>query len=393
MALLSACPPARLAPPHRQLRAPLARAPAAPRRPPRHAAPPPTRAMHANSAAAVAAGHGVLALPGSTVLVAGASGGVGQLVVASLLSRGYTVRALVRSVERGRAVFAGTDAAQGSGALSITAVDLRDGDALRASGACAGVDAVVCATGTTAFPSKRWDGGNGPEATDSVAVRNLLGAVSEASPELARFVLVSSVGVNRTRSFPYIILNAFKVLTFKGVAEVRDRACVWLGRSRRGAGGAGRRRAREGGVARDAPKSAHLTDAQSPFCEPPRLFAECACCIRALSRALQAALRDSGLPYTILRPGRLTDGPYTSYDLNTLLRATSGEKRDVQLATGDTLSPQASSRLVVAEAALQALCCAGAARRDFDVGSTVGAGPGADPEKWESLFANARPAR
>ncbi len=116
-------------------------------------------------------------------------------------------------------------------------------------------------------------------------------------------------------------------------------------------------------------------------------------CIRALSRALQAALRDSGLPYTILRPGRLTDGPYTSYDLNTLLRATSGEKRAVQLATGDTLSPQASSRLVVAEAALQALCCAGAARRDFDVGSTVGAGPGADPEKWEALFASARPAR
>lgn len=32
----------------------------------------------------------------------------------------------------------------------------------------------------------------------------------------------------------------------------------------------------------------------------------------------------SGLPYTILRPSRLTDGPYTSYDLNTLLQVGMG---------------------------------------------------------------------
>lgn len=31
-------------------------------------------------------------------------------------------------------------------------------------------------------------------------------------------------------------------------------------------------------------------------------------------------LKASGLPFTIVRPGRLTDGPYTSYDLNTLLQ-------------------------------------------------------------------------
>jgi hypothetical protein len=34
----------------------------------------------------------------------------------------------------------------------------------------------------------------------------------------------------------------------------------------------------------------------------------------------EQALMDSGLPFTILRPGRLTDGPYTSYDVNTLLK-------------------------------------------------------------------------
>lgn len=37
-------------------------------------------------------------------------------------------------------------------------------------------------------------------------------------------------------------------------------------------------------------------------------------------RESEAVLEGSGLPYTILRPSRLTDGPYTSYDLNTLLQ-------------------------------------------------------------------------
>ena len=34
------------------------------------------------------------------------------------------------------------------------------------------------------------------------------------------------------------------------------------------------------------------------------------------------------------RPGRLTDGPYTSYDLNTLLRATAGQRRAVLIGQG-----------------------------------------------------------
>ena len=32
----------------------------------------------------------------------------------------------------------------------------------------------------------------------------------------------------------------------------------------------------------------------------------------------EQTLMTSGLPYTVLRPGRLTDGPYTSYDVNTV---------------------------------------------------------------------------
>jgi len=34
------------------------------------------------------------------------------------------------------------------------------------------------------------------------------------------------------------------------------------------------------------------------------------------------------------RPGRLTDGPYTSYDLNTLLKATAGQRRAVLVGQG-----------------------------------------------------------
>lgn len=55
----------------------------------------------------------------------------------------------------------------------------------------------------------------------------------------------------------------------------------------------------------------------------------------------------SGLAYTILRPGRLTDGPYTSYDLNTLLQATAGNRQDIQVAAKDELNGE-TSRIALA---------------------------------------------
>jgi uncharacterized protein YbjT (DUF2867 family) len=106
----------------------------------------------------------------------------------------------------------------------------------------------------------------------------------------------------------------------------------------------------------------------------------------------EQTLRESGLPYTLLRPGRLTDGPYTSYDLNTLLKATSGTRRKPVLALDDTSTPKESSRLVVAAAAVAALRSEGAAvGRAFDVGSEEGPGVVCgDREGWEVLFAGAR---
>jgi len=109
----------------------------------------------------------------------------------------------------------------------------------------------------------------------------------------------------------------------------------------------------------------------------------------------ERALAQSGLPHTILRPGRLTDGPYTSLDLNTLLRATSGERRRPTLALDDSSTPPESSRLVVAAAAVAALGSPAALGRAFDVGSEAGEGP---PEgagwqgAWDELFGAARRA-
>ena len=64
-------------------------------------------------------------------------------------------------------------------------------------------------------------------------------------------------------------------------------------------------------------------------------------------RQSEELLMQSGLPYTILRPGRLTDGPYTSYDLNTLLQATAGTRQDIQVAAGDELNGE-TSRIALA---------------------------------------------
>ena len=62
----------------------------------------------------------------------------------------------------------------------------------------------------------------------------------------------------------------------------------------------------------------------------------------------------SGLPYTIVRPCRLTDGPYTSYDLNTLLGGVAGNRQEVVLKQGDSLDGEVS-RIAVAECLVQCL--------------------------------------
>ena len=272
---------------------------------------------------AIRASAGNVVPEGSNVLVVGATGGVGQLVVAKLLEAGYRVRAAARSVERARETFGGADA-ESDDRLEIVSSDLRDFEGLLASRICEDVAAVVSCVGTTAFPSARWKDGNGPEPTDYVSVKNVVDCVTAQSGGTtpARFVLVSSVGVDRQNEMPFLILNLFGVLKHKKRGE--------------------------------------------------------------------DAVIASGVPYTILRPGRLTDGPYTSYDINTLVKATSGERRAVELEKGDSLTPEETSRIVVADAAVASLRLPSArVTGAYCLGTKEGDGPKSDLGKWEAVFAKA----
>ncbi|BBM97970.1 hypothetical protein MPTK1_1g09850 [Marchantia polymorpha subsp. ruderalis] len=265
------------------------------------------------SEAAVSTGAGpVEAQPTSkNVLVAGATGGVGQLVVASLLEKGIKVRALLRNAEKAKALFGD----QGD-RFEFRIADCRQPDSLDQS-VVEGVTHVICCTGTTAFPSKRWDGNNGPEQTDWLAVRNLIDALPST---VEKIILVSSVGVTKSDQLPWNIMNLFGVLKYKKLGE--------------------------------------------------------------------DYLRNSGKTFTIIRPGRLTDGPYTSYDLNTLLKATAGTRRDVIIGQGDKLVGEAS-RIVVAEACVKALDLDCTNGQTYEISSIEGEGPGKDLDKWKKLFMSA----
>jgi len=247
--------------------------------------------------------------PGDLVLVTGSTGGVGQLVTANLLQKGFRVRAVTRSEERGKQLFGEAEN------LEVVVADQRDAESI--SAAMDGVDGVVSCSGTTAFPSKRWDGNNGPEMTDKVGLHNLIDAAKSHSDKIKRFLLVSSTGVVRRKQFPFVIMNAFGVLDYKKLSE--------------------------------------------------------------------EYLEGSGLPYTIVRPGRLTDGPYTSYDLNTLLRATSGSRKNVEMSRDDVLNGE-MSRITLAEAVSQAIQLPCTEGMHVSMMSREGEGPGSQSNLWEELY-------
>ena len=272
----------------------------------------------------------------AAVLVAGATGGVGQLVVANLVTAGYKrVRVLTRSADKARKMF--------DNRVEVAIGDIRQPESL--SGATADITHLICATGTTALPSDRWDfkmplgdnpiaqaatwakiyldadfrnanARNTPEAVDALGVSNLVQVVPS---DLQRFVFVSSCGVTRADEFPYSLLNAFGVLDAKAKGET--------------------------------------------------------------------AIVRSGVPYSILRPGQLTDGPYTSRDFNSLVQASTDGKLGVTVATGDTLNGQ-TSRIDVAAACVACLESAAAENKAFEL---VSKGDRPTEIDWEILFAKAQP--
>ena len=262
------------------------------------------------------------------VLITGATGGVGQLAVAYALSQGYRVRALTRSRPKALAMF--------SEQVDIAVGDLRQPDTL--PGALAEVDAVICCSGTTAFPSPKWQldlpdspveqflawgrvfldadyrqqqAKNSPAIADRQGVAHLIAA---CPPTLQRFVFVSSLGVERKQDLPFSLLNAYGVLDAKQAAET--------------------------------------------------------------------TLRQSGLPYTIVRPGRLIDGPYTSFDLNTLIKASTQGSQGVTLGQRDQLLGQ-TSRKDVAAVCVECLTNAHSLNQTFEIINEGSRPPQVD---WQALL-------
>lgn len=260
--------------------------------------------------------------PDDVILVAGATGGVGQLTVAKLLEKGLKVRALTRSPGKVQAMF--------DNRVEIALGDILNPDSLQ--NAVAGVKYILCCTGTSAFPSEKWQfdsnwnwfealfdsqklkqkAANSPEKVDFIGVTNLVNA---APRDLKRFVFVSSCGVLRKNSFPFSVLNAFGVLDAKEKGEQN--------------------------------------------------------------------IINSGLPYTIIRPVRLIDGPYTSYDLNTLFKASTQGKLDVVIDTGDKVVGQ-TSRIDVAAACVECLAYSETENKVFEL---VNQGRRPQVIDWQSLFA------
>jgi hypothetical protein len=56
---------------------------------------------------------------------------------------------------------------------------------------------------------------------------------------------------------------------------------------------------------------------------------------------------------------------------------------------GDSLTPEETSRIVVADCAVASLGATAAEGRAFCLGTREGAGPGNDAGAWEKLFASA----
>jgi nucleoside-diphosphate-sugar epimerase len=110
-----------------------------------------------------------------TVLVVGATGSIGRLVVEEALKRGLAVRALARDPGKGRRLF--PDA-------QVVAGDLTHPESL--TSAVASVDALVFTHGS--------DGGGkaGSERIDYGGVRNVLAALGDRS---VRIALMTAIGV------------------------------------------------------------------------------------------------------------------------------------------------------------------------------------------------------
>ncbi|MFY9646813.1 MAG: SDR family oxidoreductase [Terriglobales bacterium] len=118
----------------------------------------------------------------NSVLVVGATGSIGRLVVEEAARQGYIVRALVRTPSKARKFPA---------QVEVVAADVTRPETLTA--AVDGIDAIVFTLGSDGA------GKVGAETVDYGGVRNVLAALGSRTPRIA---LMTSIGVtNRTGSY------------------------------------------------------------------------------------------------------------------------------------------------------------------------------------------------
>ena len=136
------------------------------------------------------------------VVVAGATGRTGQLIVKHLKAEGYDVRAMVRSLEKGKSVL-GED-------ISMVQADVTDPSTL--APLLEGVDFVISAIGRAGEAS--------PEVVDYGGSVALIDAAKAAG--IKKFIMVTSGGVT-WRVHPLNLLSD-NVLKWKRKAEIYLRA-------------------------------------------------------------------------------------------------------------------------------------------------------------------------
>ena len=168
-----------------------------------------TRRPRAQSPVQLRALFGIGESKKTKVGVIGATGGVGRLVVAYLLEQGCDVKAVVRDKARA------TELLPPSIEFAVgDTVDPTLGDGLAA--AISGVDTLIIATGTTAFPTDKWGPNkeNNPQAVDEKGVQNVVAAVCDVNKgtrTIKKISLLSSIGIERRAQFPFNLLNFYGV--------------------------------------------------------------------------------------------------------------------------------------------------------------------------------------
>ncbi|GAB0496818.1 hypothetical protein MMPV_008139 [Pyropia vietnamensis] len=185
----------------------------------RAAVTPPSATSTSAASEPVAAPH---LSPGDTIAVVGATGGVGLLTLRRLAASPgapFSLRAVCRSAPADGLLPPDVEVVRGDirrPAGADGGDDMASAAVLPLAACLDGVAVVVIAVGTTAFPTKAWRGGNTPRAVDEQGVSAVVAALGAAT---TRVVLVSSIGVNRRRQFPFVLLNAFGVLDAKAAGE------------------------------------------------------------------------------------------------------------------------------------------------------------------------------